>query len=31
MIDQGLETGEKYLARLTGREKEGAKIDAPGA
>ncbi len=31
MIDKGLETGEKYLARLTGREKEGAKIDAPGA
>ena len=31
MIDKGLETGEKYLARLTGREKEGAKINAPGA
>ena len=31
MIDQGLETGEKYLARLTGREKEGARIEAPGA
>ncbi len=31
MIDQGLEIGEKYLARLSGREKEGAKIDAPGA
>lgn len=29
-IDRGLEIGEKYLARLTGREKEGAKVDAPG-
>ncbi|UCB44363.1 MAG: HlyD family efflux transporter periplasmic adaptor subunit [Spirochaetota bacterium] len=29
-IDQGLEAGEHYLNRLTGREKEGAKIDRPG-
>ena len=28
MIRQGLNVGERYLTRLTGREKEGAKIDA---
>ena len=29
-IDHGLKTGEKYLTRLTGREKEGMKFDVPG-
>ena len=29
-IDQGLQTGDRYLTRLTGREKEGMKINAPG-
>jgi multidrug efflux pump subunit AcrA (membrane-fusion protein) len=29
-IDQGLQKGDRYLTRLTGREKEGMKIDAPG-
>jgi len=30
-IDQGLKVGERYLNRLTGREKEGMKIEVPGA
>jgi multidrug efflux pump subunit AcrA (membrane-fusion protein) len=29
-INKGLETGERYLNRLTGREKEGSKVDASG-
>jgi multidrug efflux pump subunit AcrA (membrane-fusion protein) len=29
-INQGLAAGEQYLNRLTGREKEGDKIDMPG-
>jgi len=29
-INRGLETGERYLNRLTGREKEGSKVDASG-
>jgi multidrug efflux pump subunit AcrA (membrane-fusion protein) len=29
-IDQGLSEGERYLIRLTGREKGGAKVNAPG-
>jgi multidrug efflux pump subunit AcrA (membrane-fusion protein) len=29
-IDRGLSVGERYLTRLTGREKEGAKVNAPG-
>jgi multidrug efflux pump subunit AcrA (membrane-fusion protein) len=28
-IDDGLQPGEKYLSRLSGREKEGVKIEAP--
>jgi multidrug efflux pump subunit AcrA (membrane-fusion protein) len=30
-IARGLDVGEKYLSRLTGREKEGEKVEAPGA
>ncbi|MBN1835168.1 MAG: HlyD family efflux transporter periplasmic adaptor subunit [Spirochaetales bacterium] len=30
-IDQGLEAGERYLNRLTGREREGAQVVDPGA
>jgi hypothetical protein len=30
-IDRGLEAGERYLTRLTGREREGAKVSDPGA
>ncbi|MBN1838278.1 MAG: HlyD family efflux transporter periplasmic adaptor subunit [Spirochaetales bacterium] len=30
-IDQGLEAGERYLNRLTGREREGARVADPGA
>jgi multidrug efflux pump subunit AcrA (membrane-fusion protein) len=29
-IDQGLSEGERYLTRLTGREKDGAKLNTPG-
>jgi multidrug efflux pump subunit AcrA (membrane-fusion protein) len=29
-INKGLETGERYLNRLTGREKEGSKVDESG-
>jgi multidrug efflux pump subunit AcrA (membrane-fusion protein) len=29
-IDGGLQAGEKYLSRITGREKEGQKIGSPG-
>ena len=30
-IEKGLTTGERYLSRLTGREKEGASIEAQGS
>jgi len=30
-IDRGLEAGERYLNRLTGREREGARVADPGA
>ena len=29
-IDQGLSAGERYLTSLTGREREGAQVNAPG-
>jgi len=29
-LEQGLEPGERYLARLTGREREGATVEAAG-
>jgi multidrug efflux pump subunit AcrA (membrane-fusion protein) len=29
-IDQGLSAGERYLTRLSGREREGARVSAPG-
>jgi multidrug efflux pump subunit AcrA (membrane-fusion protein) len=30
-IERGLEPGERYLSRLTGREREGTAIEAPGS
>jgi len=30
-IHAGLESGERYLSQLTGREKEGSKVDASGS
>jgi multidrug efflux pump subunit AcrA (membrane-fusion protein) len=30
-IEKGLQRGDRYLTRLTGREKEGMKINAPGS
>jgi multidrug efflux pump subunit AcrA (membrane-fusion protein) len=30
-IDRGLEAGERYLTRLSGREREGAQVADPGA